>query len=516
MKEMNQQNFKNENRLLKQEQAYQTTTSDMSQNFYDGSVGEHTATASAPRNNNNLLKQHKLKMYNNKIEFDTNSRLVPTASSSIVQTSSTNSKNTFQLSYQTQQINTPIKVDDSAELNSNVRHYVIHHPKPVFTSFYHHDQDEVTSRQWSLQQQQQQEFLNSYMHKAPHTSKLSLQNFSFKTPNIDHDSHHLSSNFNSSQILNNSEMHYEESGHRSHNRVFNGRLNTTADQYLTLNDNSTHPLVNSRKQSSKSSLKCSDDDDDRRNQHKPSLNHGSHNNTDVENSSDMMNSYSEDDDLDEFEDGEDIYEDEDFEDTDDEREAMNRQQQQQQQHHHHHINPHDNQMNKSKIMKLSESQTNNKQMAYNDSNEYLMSDDSSHKQNRKRHRGELICQVCGANANGYNFDAITCESCKAFFRRNAFRPRNEFRCINNENCVITINTRKKCKKCRIDKCFKVGMRKEWIMSETEREEKRRKIEENRRKKAFKMQVQGQHTGSNEMLYASGINEKVSGNIHFKS
>lgn len=40
----------------------------------------------------------------------------------------------------------------------------------------------------------------------------------------------------------------------------------------------------------------------------------------------------------------------------------------------------------------------------------------------KKPRGELICVVCGAAANGYNFDAITCESCKAFFRRNAFRP----------------------------------------------------------------------------------------------
>jgi hypothetical protein len=49
------------------------------------------------------------------------------------------------------------------------------------------------------------------------------------------------------------------------------------------------------------------------------------------------------------------------------------------------------------------------------------------KQNRKRHKGELVCQVCGANANGYNFDAVTCESCKAFFRRNAFRPRSELR-----------------------------------------------------------------------------------------
>ncbi|CAF3505331.1 unnamed protein product [Rotaria sp. Silwood1] len=33
----------------------------------------------------------------------------------------------------------------------------------------------------------------------------------------------------------------------------------------------------------------------------------------------------------------------------------------------------------------------------------------------------LICGVCGAPAHGYNFDQITCESCKAFFRRNALR-----------------------------------------------------------------------------------------------
>ena len=32
-----------------------------------------------------------------------------------------------------------------------------------------------------------------------------------------------------------------------------------------------------------------------------------------------------------------------------------------------------------------------------------------------------ICQICGDMSLGYNFGAITCESCKAFFRRNALR-----------------------------------------------------------------------------------------------
>jgi len=32
---------------------------------------------------------------------------------------------------------------------------------------------------------------------------------------------------------------------------------------------------------------------------------------------------------------------------------------------------------------------------------------------------DKICGVCGDKALGFNFDAISCESCKAFFRRNA-------------------------------------------------------------------------------------------------
>jgi hypothetical protein len=39
---------------------------------------------------------------------------------------------------------------------------------------------------------------------------------------------------------------------------------------------------------------------------------------------------------------------------------------------------------------------------------------------RKKPEG-LICSICAGPAHGYNFDAITCESCKAFFRRNALK-----------------------------------------------------------------------------------------------
>ncbi|XP_076240219.1 nuclear hormone receptor HR96 [Calliopsis andreniformis] len=96
-------------------------------------------------------------------------------------------------------------------------------------------------------------------------------------------------------------------------------------------------------------------------------------------------------------------------------------------------------------------------------------------------REAKICGVCGDRALGYNFNAVSCESCKAFFRRNALKNK-DFRCPFTENCNITPVTRRFCQKCRLDKCFSIGMRKEYIMSEEDKVLKRQKIEENRAKK----------------------------------
>jgi len=38
-------------------------------------------------------------------------------------------------------------------------------------------------------------------------------------------------------------------------------------------------------------------------------------------------------------------------------------------------------------------------------------------------KGDKFCSVCGDRALGCNFDAISCESCKAFFRRNALKEK---------------------------------------------------------------------------------------------
>jgi len=99
---------------------------------------------------------------------------------------------------------------------------------------------------------------------------------------------------------------------------------------------------------------------------------------------------------------------------------------------------------------------------------------------RKKPDG-LICSICDGPAHGYNFDAITCESCKAFFRRNALKTDGKFKCrANDGQCLITITTRKRCKACRLSKCFAKGMRADGILTDEERINKKLKIEENRR------------------------------------
>ena len=76
-----------------------------------------------------------------------------------------------------------------------------------------------------------------------------------------------------------------------------------------------------------------------------------------------------------------------------------------------------------------------------------------------------ICRVCGDRAKSYHvslslivkycqlmyckFGGISCDSCKAFFRRSvqneAYR---NFHCPYERHCDITINSRKSCQYCR--------------------------------------------------------------------
>ncbi|CAG2100941.1 unnamed protein product [Medioppia subpectinata] len=96
-------------------------------------------------------------------------------------------------------------------------------------------------------------------------------------------------------------------------------------------------------------------------------------------------------------------------------------------------------------------------------------------ESRKSHE---LCKVCGDKGFGRNFTVITCESCKSFFRRHGLKNK-PWSCRSNGNCIINPLTRNLCKKCRLQKCLAVGMRKEFIRSDEQNEWRKKAMRENK-------------------------------------
>ncbi|CAF1176481.1 unnamed protein product, partial [Didymodactylos carnosus] len=59
------------------------------------------------------------------------------------------------------------------------------------------------------------------------------------------------------------------------------------------------------------------------------------------------------------------------------------------------------------------------------------------------------------------------------------------RCRFTGHCEVTITSRRHCTYCRLQKCFTVGMRKEWIQSEEEKNRRKYQSEKNRQLKEMK-------------------------------
>lgn len=92
---------------------------------------------------------------------------------------------------------------------------------------------------------------------------------------------------------------------------------------------------------------------------------------------------------------------------------------------------------------------------------------------------EELCLVCADRASGYHYNALACEGCKGFFRRSITRNLgNEYTCKYGGACEIDMYMRRKCKACRLRKCYAVGMKPECVIPEkqciTKREEKKKK------------------------------------------
>ncbi|CAF1037641.1 unnamed protein product [Adineta ricciae] len=83
-----------------------------------------------------------------------------------------------------------------------------------------------------------------------------------------------------------------------------------------------------------------------------------------------------------------------------------------------------------------------------------------------------VCVICGDKARFNNYGALSCQSCKTFFRRNGFRPEIVRPCTLVSNCEINMQTRHSCTYCRLSKCFAAGMASDLIRKEDLKSSKR--------------------------------------------
>ncbi|CAF0786666.1 unnamed protein product [Adineta ricciae] len=58
------------------------------------------------------------------------------------------------------------------------------------------------------------------------------------------------------------------------------------------------------------------------------------------------------------------------------------------------------------------------------------------------------CTICGDRASGFNYNALSCASCKIFFRRN-IHQREKLKCLLGERqCLVSYGIRRRCPQCR--------------------------------------------------------------------
>ncbi|CAF0713101.1 unnamed protein product [Adineta steineri] len=111
--------------------------------------------------------------------------------------------------------------------------------------------------------------------------------------------------------------------------------------------------------------------------------------------------------------------------------------------------------------------------------------DSSHNEQSKQAKLskkslDIICAICGDRANGFNYNVLSCASCKAFFLRNANQQSKRIRCITGQNqCSVAHEIQRKCPQCRLNRCFAAGMRQDFLLSDEVKQRRKKPTKDKR-------------------------------------
>jgi len=92
-----------------------------------------------------------------------------------------------------------------------------------------------------------------------------------------------------------------------------------------------------------------------------------------------------------------------------------------------------------------------------------------------------VCFVCKDIAKSgqehlRNYGGIVCYSCRAFWRRCHQRSRQpDFFCRKTNQCLMSVETRKCCQKCRYDRCLLAGMKPDAVLDPEQKKIRFRKL-----------------------------------------
>ncbi|CAG11675.1 unnamed protein product [Tetraodon nigroviridis] len=95
---------------------------------------------------------------------------------------------------------------------------------------------------------------------------------------------------------------------------------------------------------------------------------------------------------------------------------------------------------------------------------------SSHGQGPMLSQKRLCC-ICGDRSSGKHYGVYSCEGCKGFFKRTV-RKDLTYTCRDNKDCTVDKRQRNRCQYCRYQKCLAMGMKREAVQEERQRNKER--------------------------------------------
>uniref|UniRef100_A0A3Q2YXP0 Retinoic acid receptor RXR n=1 Tax=Hippocampus comes TaxID=109280 RepID=A0A3Q2YXP0_HIPCM len=82
-----------------------------------------------------------------------------------------------------------------------------------------------------------------------------------------------------------------------------------------------------------------------------------------------------------------------------------------------------------------------------------------------------LCVICGDRSSGKHYGVYSCEGCKGFFKRTV-RKDLSYTCRDNKECLVDKRQRNRCQYCRYQKCLAMGMKREAVQEERQRNRER--------------------------------------------